>query len=67
MKEVHHLKAKTKAKKVEEVERQGAKQKESMRCITKYEEELESTNVNDTPIPAGKPSIYSEVVSPWSS
>ena len=59
MKEVCHLKAKIKAKKAEEVERWGAKQKESMRCIAEYEE-LESTNVNDMPIPAGKPSIYSE-------
>ena len=60
MKEVCHLKAEMKAKKVEEVERWGAKQKESMRHIAEYEEELENTNINDMPIPAGKPSVYSE-------
>ena len=60
MKEVCHLKAEMKAKMLEEVERWGAKQKESMRHITEYEEELESTNVNDMPIPAEKLSIYSE-------
>ena len=60
MKEVYCLKAKMKAKKAEEVERWGAKQKESMRCTAEYEEELESMNVDDMPVPAGQPSIYSE-------
>ena len=64
MMEVCHLIAEMKAKKVEEVERQGVKQKDLMRCIVEYEE-LESTNVNDTPIaPTGKPSIYLSEVTP---
>ena len=55
MLEARCIEAEEKARKAEEVERQVIKQRELMRRIAEYEEELQTLNIDDTPVaPAGQ-------------
>ncbi|KAF8509709.1 hypothetical protein BU17DRAFT_70347 [Hysterangium stoloniferum] len=51
--EVHCIEAEEKTKKMEEAARQVMKQKELMKLVAEYEEELGSSNLYDTPIAHG--------------
>ena len=48
--EAHCLEAETKARKEDKEQGQLKKQKEWVKCIAEYEEELGNTNIDDTPI-----------------
>ena len=50
MAEACHLEAKKKARKEEEEQEQLKKQKDWVKHIAEYEEELGNTNIDDTPI-----------------